>query len=109
MVCFEEFVLPALRKMMGYPRLFRRTITARLAHNIKHRAGRTEYVRVVLSRDESGEYVAHSTGTQSSGVLHSMATADGLLVVPAESDGLATDAHAVVQLLDGTTFQESAR
>ncbi len=105
MVCFEVFVLPALRKIMAHSRCFRRTLTARLAHPLKHRVGRTEYVRVILKRDESGRYIAHATGTQSSGVLNSMATADGLLMIPAKQHGMAKDEYAEVQLLDGMMFQ----
>ena len=108
MVCFEQFVLPALRRMMGHPRLFRRTVEARLAHAVSIRPGRTEFIRVTLSRDAEGAYLARSTGTQSSGVLLSMAQADGLLVVPATSKGLAEGESAVVQLLDGTVYQENA-
>lgn len=107
MVCFEQFVLPALRQMMGAKRLFRRTVEARLAHAVKIRPGRTEFVRVVLERDRDG-FVARSTGTQSSGVLLSMAVADGLLVVPASSEGFAEGEMATVQLLDGTAFQNDA-
>lgn len=106
MVCFEQFVLPALRRMMGHPRLYRRTVEARLAHPVRVRPGRTEFVRVVLSRDEAGGYVATSTGTQSSGVLLSMALADGLLVVPSAGPDIAAGERAVVQLLDGTAFQD---
>lgn len=105
MVCFEEFVVLALRGSMGHVRLHRRTVSARLAHLIKMRPGRTEFVRVVLSRDEQG-YVATSTGTQSSGALLSMARADGLLVVPSDSNGLAAGETVTVQLLDGTAFQD---
>lgn len=108
MVCFEQFVLPALRQMMGHPRLFRRTVEARLAHPVRTTPGRTEFVRVTLSGDAAGGYLASSTGTQSSGVLLSMAVADGLLVVPATCDGLAEGDVATVQLLDGTTFQDEA-
>ncbi len=104
MVCFEEFVAPALRRMMGNPRLYRRTVTARLAHAVKMRPGRTEFVRVQLIHDDTG-YLASSTGTQSSGVLLSMARADGLLVMPSASTGLAAGAQVTVQLLDGTAFQ----
>ena len=107
MVCFEEFVAPALRRMMGHARLYRRTITARLTHNIKHQPGRTEFIRVVLTRDGDG-YAASSTGAQGSGMLLSMARADGLMVVPAESTGLASGAQVTVQLLDGTVFQDDA-
>lgn len=105
MVCFEEFVLPALRAIMGHSRVQRRTITARLTHAIKQKPGRTEFVRVTLSRDEQG-YLATSTGTQSSGALLSMARADGLLVVPSDSTGLADGETVVVQLLDGASYQD---
>lgn len=105
MVCFEQFVLPAMRCMMGHPRLFRRTINARLAHEIKVRPGRMDFIRVILERDAAGGYVAHSTGTQSSGVLLSMAQANGLLVLPVASAGLPAGASATVQLLDGSLYQ----
>jgi molybdopterin molybdotransferase len=91
--------------MMGHARLFRRTLEARLAHPLRMRPGRTEFVRVVLSRDAAGKFVARSTGTQSSGALLSMALADALLVMPASSSGLGEGELAVVQLLDGTVFQ----
>ncbi|HZW85885.1 MAG TPA: molybdopterin molybdotransferase MoeA [Gallionella sp.] len=105
MVCFEQFVLPALRSMTGHARLYRRTIEARLTQTLKAKPGRTEFVRVMLSRDVNG-YVATPTGTQSSGVLLSMARADGLMVVPADSTGIAAGEQVVVQLLDGTAFQD---
>jgi molybdopterin biosynthesis enzyme len=69
------------------------------------RPGRTEFIRVQLTRDAAG-YIASSTGTQSSGVLLSMAKADGLLVVPCDSNGLAAGEQVTVQLLDGTVFQD---
>ncbi len=113
MVCFEQFVAPALRRMMGNPRIYRRTITAQLAHPIQHRPGRAEFVRVTLSRNDAARNamsddpacIAHATGSQGSGVLLSMAHADGLLFVPSDSHGLAAGSQARVQLLDGTSFQ----
>ncbi len=107
MVCFEEFVLLALRAMMGQSQLHRRTVSARLAHAIKIKPGRTEFVRVVLSRDADG-YIATSTGTQSSGALLSMARADGLLIAPSDSTGLAAGEIVTVQFLDGAAFQNQA-
>jgi molybdopterin molybdotransferase len=105
MVCFEEFVIPALRRMMGNPRLHRRTVMARLGHPVKFHPGRTEFIRVQLTHDAGG-YIANSTGTQSSGALISMAKADGLLVVPSDSTGLPEGEQVTVQLLDGTVFQD---
>jgi molybdopterin molybdotransferase len=107
MVCFEQFVAPALRRMMGYTRLYRSTMAARLTHNVKHQPGRTEFVRVTLAKEEGG-YAATSTGAQGSGMLLSMARADGLMVVPAESTGLVAGEQVTVQLLDGTVFQDDA-
>jgi molybdopterin molybdotransferase len=106
MVCFEEFVLPALRHMMGNQRLYRRTVTARLAHPVRTQPGRTEFIRVLLTHTEAG-YVVNTTGTQSSGVLLSVARADGLMVVPADCTGLAEGDQVTVQLLDGTVFQDN--
>jgi len=107
MVCFEEFVVPALRRMMGHARTHRRTIEARLTHNVKHQPGRTEFIRVLLAQ-EPGGYTATSTGAQGSGMLLSMARADGLAVVPGDSAGLAAGSAVTVQLLDGTVFQNDA-
>jgi len=107
MVCFEQFVVPALRFITGHTRIYRRTVSARLAHNVKHRPGRSEFVRVTLSTDGS-DYVASSTGAQGSGILLSMAVAEGLLLVSAESAGLAAGDQVMVQFLDGTAYQQAA-
>ena len=107
MVCFEQFVAPALRRMMGHARIHRRTIEARLTHNVKHQPGRTEFIRVMLAKEDGG-YAATSTGAQGSGMLLSMARADGLAVLPADCSGLAAGSMVVVQLLDGTVFQDNA-
>jgi len=107
MVCFEEFVVPALRRMMGHARTHRRTIEARMTHNVKHQPGRTEFIRVLLAK-EPGGYTATSTGAQGSGMLLSMARADGLAVLPADGNGLAAGSMVAVQLLDGTVFQDDA-
>jgi len=107
MVCFEQFVAPALRSMMGHEKRFRRTVKARLAHDLKDRAGRAHFVRVMLSRDADG-YVATSTGAQGSGVLMSMAMAEGLMMIPAESENLMAGDVVTVQLLQGMAFQKEA-
>lgn len=107
MVSFEQLVAPALRRMLGHARPYRRIIQARLTQPLKHRPGNLEFVRVTLERDAQG-YLATPTGSQSSGVLMSMARADGLLVVPQESKGLAAGDAVLVQLLDGTAYQDDS-
>jgi len=107
MVCFEQFVAPALRSMMGHSKRFRCTVKARLAHDLKDRAGRPHFVRVTLTRDRDG-YVAASTGTQGSGVLMSMAMAEGFMIIPAESESMRAGNIVTVQLLQGVDFQPDA-
>lgn len=104
MVCFEQFVAPALKQSMGHEKLYRRTIKARLAHDMRGSLGKTIFIRVTLQPDEQG-YIATSTGAQGSGVLMSMALAEGLLAVPAEADGLKKGEFANVQLLQNMDFQ----
>lgn len=107
MVCFEQFVFPALRCMMGCTRLYRRTVEARLTHEVKHKHSRTEFVRVTLGKDGDG-YTATSAGVQGSGILASMSRAEGLMVVPAASKGLVAGDSVTVQLLDGAAYQGDA-
>lgn len=99
MVTFEEFVRPALRKLAGHRALYRPRIEAVLGETLRKGAGRLHLVRVRLVR-EDGRVVATPTGSQSSGVLRSMALADGLLLFPAESTELRAGAPVRVQVLD---------
>jgi molybdopterin molybdotransferase len=99
-VTFDQFVRPALRKMMGHKTLFRPTVAARLGAELSKGAGRLHFVRVALERDAAGELVANLSGNQSSGVLTSLVAAQGLLVFPAEETHLAAGARVAVQVLD---------
>ena len=97
MVSFEIFIRPALRKMAGHHRLFRRLIPARLADPVRTAAGVTTLLRVRLARGEDGTTEARLTGPQGSGILTSMAAADGLLTVPEGIDRY--EAGSVVEVL----------
>ncbi|SDI37015.1 gephyrin-like molybdotransferase Glp [Propionivibrio dicarboxylicus] len=108
MVCVEEFVIPLLRRHLGHRQCYRETVPVRLARNFKHAPGRCEFVRVTLTPDAAGMLWARSTGSQSSGDLLSMAMADGLLFIPATSDGLAAGEIARVQRIASNRFQETA-
>ncbi len=107
MVCFEQFVTPALRAMMGHQQMYRRTVAARLTHDIKDRIGRTHFMRVTLTQDKHG-YNATSTGVQGSGVLMSMAVAQALLPIPASTTMMHAGDVVNVQLLQGMEFQADA-
>jgi molybdopterin molybdotransferase len=103
MVTFEQFVRPAVRKMMGHAALFRPVIEARLGERLEKKPGRLHFVRVGLERSGE-EIIATSTGSQSSGALSSMTRAQGLLIFPAEERELREGTSVAVQVLDEAFF-----
>lgn len=98
MVSFEQFVRPALRKMMGFRELFRPEVTAILDSPLGRKTGRTEFIRVVVEwRD--GAYHARATGPQGSGILRSMVLGNGLAALPEDVGRLESGDEVSVQLL----------
>ena len=81
MVTFELFVRPAIRRMCGDTRPFRRAVTVRTRDEITVAASLQHFVRVVLTEGPDG-LEARLTGAQGSGILSSMVRANALLVVP---------------------------
>jgi molybdopterin molybdotransferase len=98
MVCFEEYVRPATRQMMGFKKLFRPSVSAVLKSDIKKREGRVHFIRVSVERN-NGEFFVSSTGPQGSGILKSMVLADGLVVAPAETAFIAAGEKVTVHLI----------
>lgn len=80
MVTFYAFVRDALFKLANAKPVQVPMVTARLAHPVRKRPGRTEYQRARLSLD-NGVVTAHLTGAQGSGILRSMSESDALLVL----------------------------
>lgn len=80
MISFEQFVRPALLKMMGHVNLFRSRVDAVLADGIPTPVGRPHLMRCRLFEKE-GTIMASIAGNQSSGALRSMVMADGLLLL----------------------------
>ncbi len=107
-VTFEEFVRPALRKMMGHRAVHRPVIRARLREALRKRAGRLHLVRVSLERGEEGVY-ATPTGNQSSGVLTSLLRGQGLAIFAAEAERLEAGSEVDVQVLDPDFFERTER
>ena len=99
LVAFEQFARPAIRKMMGKELTPRPTVQAILDDPLNNYDGRRVYARVVVYR-ENGEYRARLTGNQSSGVLTSMARANGLAICPHDRSLLEAGETATVQMLD---------
>lgn len=99
MVCFELFVRPALLKMMGHTQVLRPQVEAVLVHDLETKKGLRFFLRVQLSHRE-GRIYASATGNQSSGILRSMALANGLLVIPEETEQVRAGDTVTVYLLD---------
>ncbi len=100
MVAFEQFGRPAIHVMLGRKPMLRPSIQAVLDDAVTNHDGRRVYARVVVYRGAAGEYRARSTGTQSSGALTSMASANGLAVCPEDISQLGVGDVATVHMLD---------
>lgn len=100
MVAFEQFGRSAIRLMMGKPQAEKPTIEAIMDDTIRNFDGRRVYARVQVYRDDSGGYRARSTGNQSSGVLSSMAQANGLAICPDDIGMINVGEIARVEMLD---------
>jgi molybdopterin molybdotransferase len=84
LVTFELFARPLIRVLGGHRQPHRRAIDVITGEDIRLAAPLTHFLRVVLDRRESDLPLARLTGSQSSGMLTSMAQADALLVTPPE-------------------------
>lgn len=98
MISFEQFVRPALLKMMGHANLFRPTIEATLAEEAKVKSDRLHLVRCKLF-EKDGQMMAVTAGNQSSGALRSMVLADGLMILPGGAAPFTVGSRVKVQLL----------
>jgi molybdopterin molybdotransferase len=98
LVTFEQFVRPALLRMMGHTACFRPTASAILTADYHKPAGRAHFVRVQLETRD-GVLRATPTGDQSSAILLSMVRADGLALVSEDETHLPAGSEVSVQLL----------
>jgi molybdopterin molybdotransferase len=101
MVSFEQFVRPALLKMMGHRNLFRKSVQAILMENISKRSGFLAFLRA-QAVFEKGQYRVTTTGEQGSGILKSMVRANSLIVLPEKLTRAKKGDMVTVQLLDHT-------
>ena len=82
MVTFDLFVRPAIRKMLGHERLFRRPVRVTLEEPVTIGAKLTHFLRATVRPGDDGQLLARLTGAQGSGILTSMAKAEALLIIP---------------------------
>lgn len=115
LVTFELFVKPAVRRALGREALYSPTVRVRVAERITTKGSLTHFLRVRLERGQAptdppggGQApLARLTGPQGSGMISSIARADGLLVVPEDVHELPAGSEADVILLDAPDHTQS--
>ena len=101
MVTFLAFVRPALLQMMGAAAVAPVLLKAFSVEAIRKKPGRTEYQRGWVHTAADGTLAVRTTGNQGSGVLSSMAEANGLIVLHHKQGNVAAGEAVDVLMFDG--------
>ncbi len=99
MINFELFARPAILQMMGKKSLAKPVVEAVIEEAIVNADGRRIFARAVVEK-RGGKYFARLTGPQGSGILTSMALANGLVIVPEDKPGVKPGDSVRVMMLD---------
>jgi molybdopterin molybdotransferase len=83
LLTFDQFVRPALLRMMGHRNVLRPLVSAISQDELRSKPGRVSLLRVRLER-RGGELHAWSAGNQDTGILRTMLRADGVAIIPAD-------------------------
>jgi len=98
-VTFLQFVRPALCLLEGEPARPPLRLELPLLEALHKAPGRLDFQRGLLARDATGRLGVRSAGHQGSHVMSSLAAADCLMVLPAESGDLPSGSLVQVELL----------
>lgn len=98
MITFEQFVRPALLKMMGHQRIFRPVVKATVTEPFKNIGDRPQLILSKVTMN-NGSYFAETTGDQNSSNLAIMRNANGVVEV-APYEVINTGSEVEVNLLN---------
>ncbi len=98
-VSFEVFARPAILTMLGKTRFTRPSVRAVLQDPATNSADRRNFIRVWVEKKD-GRYQARTTGEQGSGILTSIAKANGLLTMPEDVTLIRAGEEVEIQMLD---------
>lgn len=101
MVTFYQFVQPALKRLAGESDTLPIIIEVPCDNAIKKRAGRFEFQRGILFRNNEGQLRVSTTGAQGSGILRSMSMANCFILLEENCDGLSAGSLVNVQPFAG--------
>jgi len=94
---FHLFVMPLISSLRGITAPAAETIPARLSRQVASSLGQEEFIRVKLG-SVGGNLIATPV-TRGAGALMSLVRADGIICVPASSEGIAAGQEVPVELL----------
>lgn len=101
MVTFYEFVLPALKRMMGQKQSMPIYIKVNCTTPLRKRPGRREFQRGILEYGSDGTLQVRGTGNQGSGILSNMSRANCFIVLPEECGNVESGSTVDVQPFAG--------
>ena len=105
MVTYVLFAEPAIRRMLGHARLFRRPVDVVLEEPVTINARLTHFLRGIVTTHADGTLSARLTGPQGSGIVTSMSLANALLVVPEDRTRVEPGEHLhALPLTDDATL-----
>src|SRR6478752_8205605 len=99
LVVFEVVVRPVLRVMLGRRNPYRRTVLARTLEPINSPAGRRQFLRGQLLRDDDDDYLVHILGGSGTHLLASLAEANCLVLVDEETTAVPAGSEVPVSFL----------
>jgi molybdopterin molybdotransferase len=97
LVVFHVFVREIIGRLMGRAAEPAPVVQARLTRRIASATGRTDYLRVRLERRDGALWAAPVLGK--SGLISTMAAADGLAVIPEAVEGIEAGEEVAVEVL----------
>lgn len=99
-VCFLQFVLPALHALEGRSWQPWR-LMARALEPMRSRPGRSEFLRGIAEQDANGQLQVRTTGPQGSGILSSLSRANCLIEILPSQPGIRTGEAVWIHPLRG--------
>ena len=100
LLAFELFGRPAIEQLMGRVPQSRPVVRAIAEDDIVNTDARRVYARATMQLDDEGRWHARLTGPQGSGVLTSMALANGYAVCPEDAERVRAGEECDVIMVD---------
>lgn len=98
LVCYAEYVQPALHTWMGAAQSWPHDVTARVQSPVSHKIGRTSFLQAIANRTE-GQLRVFPLAVQESHRLRSFAEANCLLVMPPDVAAVAAGDDVIIHWL----------